>query len=234
MQADLALVHETRRAGGKGRQQRAGAACACALRGRGFGRASAYRRRRGAQFRHQLSVAFCAHATTVAVDDTLRQADKPRASSSSGAPRAAAASIFEDVQPHRQFRNVHDILQICKANDRCAIEFARRLVSARANVAVACLKVGVVKTNIRKEFPRLDEKAGAVVVDPLLRATVANGGGSTLRLVPDDEPGRPSILYSQFPLQAPAPRRPIWPTLRRRARLWDLSEQLVSGRRERR
>lgn len=136
---------------------------------------------------------------------------------------------FDDVNLTRKFGAVRALLQICKANDLFAVELARRLVSVHANVTVACLKVGVVKTNIRKDFPAWMKRLVPLLIDPLLAQSVETMAASALRLVLDDEPSRAaSILYSHILRFKPLPP---WGELvdpQQGTRLWDLSEQLVA------
>src|SRR5262245_27516404 len=70
----------------------------------------------------------------------------------SGAVRGGKI-YFEDVNLTNNFLLPRAIMQVCKANDVFALTLARRLAESQTKVGVACLKVGVVKTNIRKEFP---------------------------------------------------------------------------------
>jgi hypothetical protein len=117
------------------------------------------------------------------------------------------------------------IRQVCKANDALALELARRLAAARANVAIACLKVGVVKTNIRKEFPLWLKWLAPLLFDPLLAQPALVVADSVLRLI-DDSDGA-DVLYSHIlRFKRLRPEADLTDP-RLGARLWALSEQLA-------
>jgi NAD(P)-dependent dehydrogenase (short-subunit alcohol dehydrogenase family) len=62
---------------------------------------------------------------------------------------------FKDVNLTGNFATLRAVSQFCQANDVFTIELARRLAAADAgnHVTITSLKIGVVKTNIRREFP---------------------------------------------------------------------------------
>ena len=80
---------------------------------------------------------------------------------------------FEDVNLTSNFLTLRAVLQFCQANDVFTVELARRLSMAKpsSRVTVTCLKLGVVKTNIRREFPRWMKVVVPLVFDPLLKQT---------------------------------------------------------------
>jgi NAD(P)-dependent dehydrogenase (short-subunit alcohol dehydrogenase family) len=140
---------------------------------------------------------------------------------------ARGGRIFlEDVNLTRNFNLARLIRQVCNAHDALAVELSRRLTAARANVTVACLKVGVVKTNIRKEFPLWLKWLAPLLFDPLLAQPAPVVADSALRLI--DESDGADVLYShilRFKRLRPEAGL-IVPRLG--ARLWVLSEQLAA------
>ena len=98
----------------------------------------------------------------------------------------------------------------------------RRLAAAGGDlrVTIACLKLGVVKTNIRREFPKC----------PLLGQTPQEAAQPVLRLLLDEEfegvTGALFLKIKTFKRVAPGDRL-LDPAQGRR--LWELSERLVAS-----
>lgn len=63
-------------------------------------------------------------------------------------------AIYEDVNLTRNFRILTMVPQYCQANDLLVIEQARRLAEGgQPRVTITTLKLGPVRTNIRRDFP---------------------------------------------------------------------------------
>ena len=136
---------------------------------------------------------------------------------------------FDDVNLTRNFSLPRMIRQVCKANDALALELSRRLAAARANVAVACLKVGVVKTNIRKDFPLWLQLLAPLLFDPLLAQPAPVMADSALRLVGGDGSDGTDVLYSHILRFKRLRPEGDLADPQYGARLWALSEQLAAG-----
>src|SRR6266852_7543504 len=92
---------------------------------------------------------------------------------------------FDDVNLTANFTTLRAVWQFCAANDVFTIELARRLAGSLTapSVTVSCLKLGVVKTNIRRDFPRWMRLLVPIVVDPLLGQTPAQAAEPALELL---------------------------------------------------
>src|SRR5262249_26460885 len=77
---------------------------------------------------------------------------------------------FPDINLPSNFTTLRAVLQFCHANDLFTLELARRLEEAGIGrrVTVTCLKMGVVKTGIRREFPWWMRLLVPLLLDPLL------------------------------------------------------------------
>src|SRR5262249_20396525 len=121
--------------------------------------------------------------------------------------------------------------QVCRANDTFAIELARRLSAEepKPRVTVTCLKIGVVKTSIRKEFPIWMKWLVPLVFDPLLRQTPSQATDPALQLLLSPEfegvSGALFLKIKKFKRIEPGAR--VTDPERGR-KLWSLSEQLTS------
>jgi NAD(P)-dependent dehydrogenase (short-subunit alcohol dehydrogenase family) len=92
---------------------------------------------------------------------------------------------YDDVNLIRNFSTLRALIQFQHANDVFAFELARRLV-ASANpppISVACLNPGVVKTDIRKEFPLWMKWFVPLLFDPLVGQTPQQSAKSALCLL---------------------------------------------------
>jgi NAD(P)-dependent dehydrogenase (short-subunit alcohol dehydrogenase family) len=136
---------------------------------------------------------------------------------------------FDDVNLTKRFGTLRAVLQFCQANDLLALELAERIGALeRAGVTTACLKVGVVKTGIRRTFPLWMKWVVPIVMDPLLALSPAQVAHQASRLVLDPEFEDVTGAFFQFirrfkAIEVPATVRN--PDLRRR--LWEMSERLV-------
>jgi NAD(P)-dependent dehydrogenase (short-subunit alcohol dehydrogenase family) len=139
---------------------------------------------------------------------------------------------FGDVNLTANFSTLRAVWQFQQANDVFTVELARRLAAADGGprVTVTCLKLGVVKTNIRREFPGWMKWVVPLVFDPVLAMTPQEAAEPALRLLMSgDFEGVTGALFRKvrrFKPAAPA-ARVLDPEEGRR--LWELSERLASG-----
>jgi NAD(P)-dependent dehydrogenase (short-subunit alcohol dehydrogenase family) len=107
----------------------------------------------------------------------------------SGAARNGTI-YFDDVSLKSKFGLLRMIGQFCQANDVFTVEQARRLAANYEHrVTITCLKMGVVKTNIRNgpDFPGWMKVLVPLVMDPLLGQTPEEAAESGLKLLVADE-----------------------------------------------
>ena len=107
----------------------------------------------------------------------------------SGAARNGTI-YFDDVNLTSKFGLLRAVGQSCQANDVFTLEQGRRMASDnRPPVTITCLKMGVVKTNIRngRDFPLWMKLLVPLVMDPLLGQTPEEAAGSALRLLLAEE-----------------------------------------------
>jgi NAD(P)-dependent dehydrogenase (short-subunit alcohol dehydrogenase family) len=137
---------------------------------------------------------------------------------------------FSDVNLSSNFSTIRAVLQFCKANDLFTAELARRLDSKdqASSVTVSCLKIGVVKTNIRREFPAWMKLLVPLLFDPLLGQSREEAAEAALHLLLSKDlegvTGEPFLKITKLKRLAPKAR----PLDRAEAqRLWDLSERLT-------
>ena len=92
---------------------------------------------------------------------------------------------FDDVNLSKNFNTLRAVGQFCQANDVFAVELTRRLAAThqKPRITITCLKIGVVKTNIRREFPTWMKWLVPLVFDPLLSQTPEQAADSALRLL---------------------------------------------------
>lgn len=137
---------------------------------------------------------------------------------------------FDDVNLTANFTTLRAVWQFCQANDVFTVELARRLAETDGDprVTITSLKLGVVKTNIRREFPRWMQWLVPLVFDPLLGQTPQEAAESALRLLlAEDLEGATGVLFSKIKTL-----KQVIPTARVRdpedgRRLWELSEHLT-------
>ena len=137
---------------------------------------------------------------------------------------------FDDVNLTANFTTLRAVWQFCQANDVFTVELARRLAETDGDprVTITSLKLGVVKTNIRREFPRWMQWLVPLVFDPLLGQAPQEAAESALRLLlAEDLEGATGVLFSKIKTL-----KQVIPTARVRdpedgRRLWELSEHLT-------
>jgi retinol dehydrogenase-12 len=103
----------------------------------------------------------------------------------SGAARTGTI-YFDDVNLTSKFSLLKMIGQSCQVNDVFTVEQARRLAASNEHrVTITCLKMGVVKTNIRNgpDFPWWMKVLVPLVMDPLLGQTPEEAAESALKLL---------------------------------------------------
>ncbi len=138
---------------------------------------------------------------------------------------------FDDVNLTSNFATLRAVLQSCQANDLFTVELARRLASDPADprLTVTCLKLGVIKTNIRKGFPGWMKVLVPLLFDPLLGQTPHDAAQAALRLLlAEDLEGVSGALFVKIrKLRRVAPDADLLDRDQGR-RLWGLSEQLAA------
>jgi len=138
---------------------------------------------------------------------------------------------WQDVNLTNDFSLVRSVLQFCFANDVFTIELDRKRnqKSTPSYVTINCLKIGVVKTNIRREFPLWMKILVPAVFDPLIGQTPQEVAKAALSLLLEREfegvTGGLFLKIKQFRQIKPGravtdPRAGI--------RLFELSERMIA------
>jgi NAD(P)-dependent dehydrogenase (short-subunit alcohol dehydrogenase family) len=107
----------------------------------------------------------------------------------SGAARSGRID-YADPSLRSGFSVVRAVGQFCLANDLFALSLAQRLQESPASgrVSIACFKLGVVKTNIRRHFPRWMKWIVPLIMDPLFGLTPEEAADSALRAMRESSP----------------------------------------------
>jgi NAD(P)-dependent dehydrogenase (short-subunit alcohol dehydrogenase family) len=146
-----------------------------------------------------------------------------------GAARNGAIR-YDDINLARKFGTLRAVAQFCQANDVFVVEQARRLAAAGlgSRITITTLKVGAVRTNIRKQFPLWMKIAVPLLIDPFLtvRPDVIAMSAERLLLAREFE-GRSGAIFSQIKHMKAAPRGRRTHDPLEGQRLWELSETLV-------
>src|SRR5262249_49970786 len=88
----------------------------------------------------------------------------------------------------RRFSTLRMVRQCCRANDVFTIDMADKLrQQIPTKVTINCLKIGVVKTNIRGEFPPWMKLLVPLLMDPLFGQTPEEAAAPALKLLLDTE-----------------------------------------------
>jgi NAD(P)-dependent dehydrogenase (short-subunit alcohol dehydrogenase family) len=137
---------------------------------------------------------------------------------------------FDDVNLTTNFAPLRAVLQSCRANDLLTIELARRLaIVAGPGPTVTCLKIGVVKTNIRHGFPGWMKLLVPLLIDPLLGQTAPDAADGALKLLLAEElEGLTGALFLKVRGLKRLARGADPATVEEGRRLWEISEQLVA------
>ncbi len=132
---------------------------------------------------------------------------------------------YEDVNFTRGFSTIRVVSQLAAANDVFALELARR----RPELIVLGLKLGPVRTGIRRQFP-LWMKLLVPLLDPFITQPVERVGEAAMRLLVSIEFEKHGAHLFQFikRFKAIEPGSEI-ASVEAGRRLWDLSAKLVAG-----
>lgn len=90
---------------------------------------------------------------------------------------------YDDVNLSRNFGVIRAVRQFCQANDLLALKLSEEVGSAHARVNVGCLKLGVVKTDIRRTFPRWMKILVPLVFDPLLGQSTGEAAAAAITVM---------------------------------------------------
>ena len=138
---------------------------------------------------------------------------------------------YDNISLSRNFGILTMVPQFCQANDLFVIEQARRLAESEGQprVTLTSLKVGVVRTNIRRDFPWWMKVLVTLVFDPLLGQTSEQIAESAMRLLLSPEfEGKSGLLFTlikRFKAVEPSART-VDP--REGQRFWEFSERLAA------
>lgn len=138
---------------------------------------------------------------------------------------------WDDLNLTNNFTTIRALTQFQFANDVFALELARRLSphNGSPSVTIACFNPGVVKTNIRKEFPLWMKWLVSLAFDPFLAQTAPEAAETALRILFSAEfEGETGVLFRQirkFRRVAPATGT-LDPEVGQK--LWKLSEELIA------
>jgi len=148
-----------------------------------------------------------------------------------GGAKRDGAIHYDDINLAKKFSTLAAVAQFCEANDLFVVEQSRRLAAADIgpDVTITALKVGVVRTNIRKQFPMWMKIAVPLLLDPFLAVSpdVIAASADRLLLGPEFE-GKSGAIFTQIKRMKATPpgRRTHDPQEGRR--LWEFSERLVA------
>jgi NAD(P)-dependent dehydrogenase (short-subunit alcohol dehydrogenase family) len=141
---------------------------------------------------------------------------------------------YNNVNLTGRFNVLRVVSQFCGANDVFVIEQARRIAAARPPlpVTITALKVGVVRTNIRRQFPLWMKLLVPLLFDPLLACSPQQIAASARRLLLDPEfEGVTGAFYRHIKrFKSLAPGRRTNDAAQGRL-LWDFSQRLIAGAR---
>jgi NAD(P)-dependent dehydrogenase (short-subunit alcohol dehydrogenase family) len=138
---------------------------------------------------------------------------------------------YDDVNLTKRFGILTAVPQFCEANDVFVLEQARRLAAAgqERKVTITGLKVGAVRTNIRRTFPGWMKVMVPLIIDPLLSQTAQQIASSALPLITGERfEGTTGALFmhiKRFKQITPG-KRTAAPQEGRK--LWEFSEGLAT------
>lgn len=144
---------------------------------------------------------------------------------------------YDDINLTRTFGILAMVPQFCQANDLFVMEQARRLAGSgdQPRVTVTTLKVGVVRTNIRRDFPLWMKVLVTLVFDPLLGKTPEQIAEQAMRLLVSPEfEGKSGLLFTQIKRFKAAEPDARTADPREGQRFWEFSERLAARARTRR
>jgi len=137
---------------------------------------------------------------------------------------------YDDVNLTERFSIARFVSQQCRANDLLVMEFANRIRSkGQKTVAINGYKLGVVKTNIRKRFPKWMYWVVVLLLDPIIGMSAAEASrpASDLLLSKEYE-GTTGALFSMV---TKFKQLHIRYTIRDsidQKRIWNLSNEMIS------
>ncbi|SDA57998.1 SDR family NAD(P)-dependent oxidoreductase [Mesorhizobium qingshengii] len=137
---------------------------------------------------------------------------------------------YEDVNLTKRFGILRVVSQFCEANDEFVLELSRRIAAAHSSshVTVTGLKVGVVRTGIRRQFP-LWMKLLVPLLDPFLSRSPKQIAASALHLLLgpkfEGETGALFLHIKHFKRLQPG-RHTSDPA--QGQKLWDFSRRLIA------
>ena len=138
---------------------------------------------------------------------------------------------YEDVNLTDRFNILRVVSQFCAANDEFVLEQSRRIGAARvpSYITITTLKVGVVRTNIRRQFPLWMKLVVPLLFDVFLSRLPEQVAASALRLLLDPKfegvTGALFLHIRRFKSLSPA-RRTGDPA--QGQKLWDFSQRLAA------
>jgi NAD(P)-dependent dehydrogenase (short-subunit alcohol dehydrogenase family) len=139
---------------------------------------------------------------------------------------------YDDINLAKRFSTLGAVAQFCEANDVFVVEQSRRLAAAglASRVTITTLKVGAVRTNIRKQLPLWMKILVPLLIDPFLTVTPEAIAASAERLLlaPEFESTLGAAFIQIKRMKATSLGRQTQ-DLREGRRLWGLSEDLVAG-----
>jgi NAD(P)-dependent dehydrogenase (short-subunit alcohol dehydrogenase family) len=143
---------------------------------------------------------------------------------------------YADPSLRARFSVIRAIRQFCLANDLFALSLAQRVheSTASARVSIACLKLGPVKTNIRRQGPWWMKWIVPLIVDPFLGQMPEDAAKSAFRAMREASPNDPSAVvfmkirrFTQLSPDDGLLDQKEW------MRLWTWADQLAKGARTR-
>jgi NAD(P)-dependent dehydrogenase (short-subunit alcohol dehydrogenase family) len=149
-----------------------------------------------------------------------------------GGAATSGKIFFDDVNLANNFGILNVVGQFCRANDLFTVELARRLAASRGEprVRITCLKIGVVKTNIRRAFPLWMRVLVPLIADPLLGQKPEDVAASAMRLLLDREfEGVSGALFLQIKKFKRLQLDAILRAPQIAERLWELGEQMSAS-----
>lgn len=149
-----------------------------------------------------------------------------------GGAAQSGTIYYNDVNLTARFTMPRAILQFQRANDVFTVELGRQLAARGSSVTVTCLKVGVVKTNIRLDFPPWARWLIKWVFDPILGQTAEESANSALKLLLAEEfAGASGALFLKIKeFKQIATPDPAVVGAQAGRRLWALSERLSAAK----
>lgn len=138
---------------------------------------------------------------------------------------------FDDVNLTSRFGLLRVVGQFCQANDLFTGEQSRRLAKLNV-VTISCIKMGVVKTSIRKGrgFPWWMRLLVSLVLDPLVGQSPEEAAQSVLRLLLAGEyEGDTGGLFLKIRKFKRIGKAASVTDLKIGTRLWELSEKLSAA-----